>query len=258
MGGGTPSGSTSSSSQATIAPELQPLYSQTGTNVMAQQTENPLSQFNISSPMGVAEMTNLQNYGASLVPQLAQTPGAENLATGYAMYAPYAAGRTATGEGIATNPAITAQLENYRQNVLPGVQNQMALAGLGRSSSLGNAMALGEASMLPALYESQLAREQGALTSQAEMYGQMVPQLTALGAQETGRLGQAITAAETVGGTQQATEQAKLQAEYQDMLRRQALAEEALYTPFNQLVSTGAIGQLSSGTSSQSGGGMFK
>ena len=195
------------------------------------------------------------------MPLLNDTPEAEALALQYAKEAPGLAGTVASGAGIENDPAIKAQVANYYANTVPQLQNYYATAGLGRSSSLGNAEALGLSSMLPSLYESQLAREQGAIESQASTMAGLVSSLTGMGAQDTTRLKTAIDEAEAVGGTQQQTEQAGYTAEYQDYLRRQALAEEALYTPFNDLVAAGSIGQVSDSSGTQEGttsGGLFK
>jgi hypothetical protein len=120
----------------------------------------------------------------------------------------------------------------------PQIQNQMGLAGLGKSSSLANALVLGKSSYMLPLIQDYLGREQQTLQNQATMYGQMVPQLASLGAQETNRTLQAINAALQTGGTLRAAAQEPLTAAYQDFLRRQALSEEALF-PFRETLTAG-------------------
>jgi len=80
---------------------------------------------------------------------------------------------------------------------------------------------------------------------------------------------QGINAMMQAGGLERGISQASLDAIYKDMLRQQALSEEALYTPMGMLFPS-AIGQdlVSSGTynsqtlgssdQSSSGGGLFK
>lgn len=90
----------------------------------------------------------------------------------------------AKGEGIATNPAITAALDAFRRNVEPGLVDRMSLAGLGRSTATADAIADQQANLVVPLIQDELSREQQAIG-----------------------------------------------AEYNDFLRRQGLAEQALFTP---------------------------
>jgi hypothetical protein len=108
----------------------------------------------------------------------------------------------------------------------------MGLAGLGKSSSLANALALGKASQLSPLILDYINREQNALNRESDMYAGLMPQFTALGGMQTSREQAAISDAMQAGGTLRGIEQEPLTAQYQDFLRRQALSEQALFVPF--------------------------
>ena len=196
-----------------------------------------------ANPMAVAGESPLQQWAGENVTSLANTPLTEQLAAEYAVLAPYAAGRMATGAGVGTDPGVLAASEAFEDLMAPAIQNQMGLAGLGKSSSLANSLALAKSQYMLPLVQDYLAREQTALQSQAQMYGAMVPQLGTLGMQETSRLSQALTQAEQMGGTRRSIEQEANVANYQDFLRQQALAEEALF-PYKDIL-TASIGPAS-------------
>ena len=265
MGGGSTTTQTGSSNTSTMPqiknPAVKALINSSATGVTNEQAAAPLTQYNAPNPMQIAPFNTLQTSGANLIPSLTASQPAQELALQYAQQAPGIAGTVPTGAGIATDPAIQAQVADYYKNSVPQIQNQYALSGLGNSSSLGNAEAMGLSNMLPSLYSAQLNREQQASLAEASTMSGLVNPLEGIAQNNVGNVNTAIGQSEAIGGTQQQTLQAQYQAQYQDFLRQQALSEQALYTPFADLVPAGTIGQSSTGTSSGSSstsGGLFK
>lgn len=105
-----------------------------------------------------------------------------------------------SGETVANDPAIAAAIEAFQQNVQPGLQDRLSLMGLGRSSTAANALAKAQADLiLPLIVEGQ-QREERALDRELGV------------------------------------KQAAIGQEYNDYLRRQGLAEQALFVPFGSFV----------------------
>lgn len=227
-----------------------------------QQTPNFLSP----QVQQIAPLTDLEQQAISMTPGLAQTPEAELLAMLYAQQA----GQAPSSEqywapgAFEASPYYNTAYGAFQSGALPTIENQMALSGLGRSSSAADAIAQGWSQMLPTALsqyatqyvEPQMGREENAL---ARMAG-LVPSLGAIGTQDTARQLQAINAMFQGGGLQRTVEQSALDAMYADILRQQALAEEALFTPMGLLFpsSIGQMGSSSTSTSGKSGGGLFK
>jgi hypothetical protein len=134
--------------------------------------------------------------------------------------------RRVTGSNLATSPSMAAARNAYETSVLPGVENTAAVSGLGRSTALTNARAASEAAYLQPTIEAELAREERGNQNEAQML------LSQIQAELSG------------GGLERGIEQQGYTAEQQDALRRQAIAEEALFQPMGQLLPS-AIGQSS-------------
>ena len=228
------------------------------------ETKQLTPNYLAANPMQTAGLDPLQDWAAQNVTNLTNTPQGEQIAAQYGALAPLLAGRMATGAGAATDPAVLAAQAAFEKLTAPQIENQMGLAGLGKSSSLGNAMSLGNAQMLTPLIMDYINREQSALTNQANMYASLMPQFSALGGAETARMLNALNDAMQIGGVRRGVAQEPLTAEYQDFLRRQALAEQALFVPFGATAgaSIGPAGksesQGSTVGSSQMSQGMFK
>ena len=249
MGGGgkstTTQGSTgqqtsSSESHIEIPSELKPLYTQSASGMMNLQNLSPLwgggaggsTNYLAANPMQTAGADPLQTWAAEGVKGLGDQTEAEKVAMQYGLKASSLAGRMATGAGAATDPAVLAASDAFEKLMAPGIENQMGLAGLGKSSSLANALALGKSSQMAPLITDYINREQNALNNEANMYAGLMPQFTALGGVETSREQAALNDAMQIGGTMRGIEQEPLTAQYQDFLRRQALSEQALFVPF--------------------------
>lgn len=226
-------------------------YYNPGDVTTTQTTPNFLS----SNPMQTAPVNPLQLWAAQMSPDIYNTPDTELQARLYATMAPSLAGRMATGAGVGTDPAILEAVKTFEANMAPQIENQMGLAGLGKSSSLANSLALAKSNYMLPLIQDYINREQGVLANEANMYASMVPQLTTLGGSETTRRLQAINAAMQGGTTLRAIEQEPLTAQYQDFLRRQALAEQALFVPFGA-TATASIGPESQYSQTSSGSGV--
>jgi hypothetical protein len=206
VGGGT----NQTTRQKTELPaELQPLTRASAERVMALQDQAPVAPFLAQTPQRVPGLSATQQRG------VAEIPGLFDLA-----------GRKVTGANLESSPSMRAARQAFTTAIEPRIVNQQTLAGLGRSTAVPGALAQAEAQYLTPLIESELAREERGLERES---GQ--------------RLG-AINAALTGGGLERGVEQERAAAEQQDMLRRQALAETALFTPFGQLAPS-TIGQVS-------------
>jgi hypothetical protein len=111
--------------------------------------------------------------------------------------------------------------------IQPGIENSATLSGLGRSTALENAKAATEAQTVLPLFQGEQARRDAMIQQGLQ-----------------------------AGDVQRSVEQATYNSQQQDLLRRQALAEQALFGPLGQLPST--FGNITSGTTTTSGGGLFK
>jgi hypothetical protein len=68
-----------------------------------------------------------------------------------------------TGKNLASDPAIAAANTTFRRAMMPMIQNQAALAGLGRSNALTNATAAQQAQTLLPLIQGGLQREESGI-----------------------------------------------------------------------------------------------
>lgn len=238
-------------SKATIPQEYSALSSQTGGNIAALQ-RGP------QAPLSPEDRTSLQNeydqrYKASIESgqpdsQLdilnqrlngPQDPGwiAEFAESNPTQIAPLSGtqGRSLdllnTNLSDATKPLeessiVQAGNRYFDTSIAPGIENSATLSGLGRSTALEAGRSAAEAqTMLPLLQQEQARRD--------------------------AMIGQGFTG----GDIERGVEQQGYNAEAQDMLRRQALAETALFSPLTGLPSV--TGQTGSTTQSGSGG-LFK
>jgi hypothetical protein len=107
-----------------------------------------------------------------------------------------------TGENIEGSKSYQAARQAFAQSQLPLIQNQAALAGLGRSSAMTNAIAHGNAqAMLPQI-ENELAREERGIGRQLQGTSQAMQNLLGIGGQALGSHNAAIQAG-LQGGAQQ-------------------------------------------------------
>jgi hypothetical protein len=154
-----------------------------------------------------------------------------------------------------------AATDQYNKIVAPQITAQMALSGLGHSTGLANALALGGTQMGTSLAQTQEQAQQanqqaalqqylGDLSSRTQLGSATIGSNTQkylgnLGAQQNsiqdminlGQLnnaqqGQAISALGETGGVEQGNQQASLDAMYNDFLRRAAASQFAVGTPF--------------------------
>ena len=201
-GGG---GTTTTSTQATIAPELRGLFSQTGDLLqglqMGEETGSVLDQFMQSFPQFIPQAS--QGQRDIMGRQRERAFGSMmTLPEQYAMMQ----SNELVGGPIGSSPATQAAMAA----ATPGIENQMEMAGLGRSGALPQALA----SAYGPIVAQEIAGRQA-----------MVPQFLNLGKTLTERestlLGEAGTSEEA--NRQLMAQQA--QADTQDMLRRQNLAQ---------------------------------
>jgi len=128
----------------------------------------------------------------------------------------------ARNTSLEESPIVKAGQRYFEKSIAPGIVNQSTLAGLGRSTALTNSLAAADAqTALPLLQGEQARRDQ--LINQGFQGGDI----------------------------ERGVEQAGYNSQAADALRRQGIAEQALFGPLGQLPST--FGQ----TVKNSSGGMF-
>lgn len=161
-----------------------------------------------------------------------------------------AAGQRVQSADIFNDPAIANVLKNFEQVGAEPIRDSAALAGLGHSSALTNSMGQAEQSMLTPLYldsinreqqrlqnvtgatENELNRRQASDFNVSNTHNQMIQNLLGLQGQQYGQQAGAAQAQLGAGGIQRGVEQQGNEAQYNDFLRQQALAEQAVGMPF--------------------------
>jgi hypothetical protein len=126
-----------------------------------------------------------------------------------------------TSGPIGSSPSTQAGMAAFQQNVLPTLQNELGAMGLGRSGIAGEQIQKAATSAAVPLIQQEIANRQAGIGQ----YGNIAQQMAGLGQQNLSNMGTAAGMATSLGGTQQQTAQASLDAPYQDWLRRQALAQ---------------------------------
>jgi len=182
-----------------------------------------------------------------------------------------------TGDNIANDPALLNQQQVFKATTMPTISNQMGAMGLGRSGAAGNAMANAWAQQATPLMQDAAARQERGIDRQVQGsmgagqgYMSGANNLTnqwsnrnqqrnmginaQLGAGQLGlgagdqfynqKMGVADRA-QAWGEQERQMNQDQYNAWHDDFLRRQGLAEQALFAPFGQMANT--IGQQSSG-----------
>lgn len=265
-GGGSKGTSTTTNN---IPPELSGLTSQTAGKIAYAQDlpEFSINQFGAPKPINVPGLSGNQQRAISGAQNIGAMPQGEGLAygsladaEGYAGQSslPYASqsGR-ATGGTLATDPSIAAAFNAFQSQVKPGIESDYGLMGLGRSTHVGDAVSRGAASQMLPVIQASLAREQAA--NEARIGREMGAEEGRIGRQTSTSLNQAgqyaglggadvnrrlaeLNALLTTGGLQRGVEGEQASADYQDMLRRQSLAEQATF---------GTLGQTPSSLGSQ-------
>jgi hypothetical protein len=173
------------------------------------QQANPLTAYGTASPLKVAPLSAREQQAYEMIPQLGEIGR-----------------RKVTGANIQASPSFQAANQAYETAIQPTIENQSVLSGLGRSTALTNASAAARAQYLQPTIEAELGREERGNQTEAQM---LLSQI------------QALTGA---GGTERGITQAEYEAQKADELRRQALAEEAVYQPLGALTPS-TIGQAS-------------
>lgn len=244
-GGG---GRGSSTQTANVPPELSGLYSSTGQNVTALQGQAPLSQFLDPNPTQVAPLSGTQQNAVNLTNRnlnQAQSP----LSSAESVQAAYGLAPTPETGNLEDSQIAQAGQRYFSSEMRPGIENSATMQGLGRSTSLSNALAAAEgATMLPLMQGEQSRRD----AQQMQRAGLVMPQYNVEQGRRDAMIGQGLQA----GDVERAVTQEGYNATATDALRRQGISEQALFGPLGQLPST--IGQSTTSKTKSSGGGMFK
>ncbi len=125
------------------------------------------------------------------------------------------------------SPIVQAGHNYFQHSIAPGITGQATLSGLGRSTANTNALAAAEAqTALPLLQGEQARRDQ------------------------------MITQGMGVGDTERGVQQDINNAEATDFMRRQNIAEQALFGPLGNMPSSLGSTTVQSSKNSKSGGGL--
>src|SRR5262245_45101628 len=206
MGGGT---RTTTKQEPQVPSNVQNLTESSTRAAEAYQQAAPLTGFAGESPLKVAPLSAREEAGYAKIPQIGEIGR-----------------RKVTGANIQSSPSFQAANEAYNTAIRPGVENRAAVSGLGRSTALTNADAAARAAYLQPTVEGELAREERG--NQNEMNATLAE----------------IQAGTGAGATERGIQQAGYEAVLNDLLRRQALSEQAVYQPFGQIAPS-TIGQQS-------------
>lgn len=158
-----------------------------------------------------------------------------------------------TGESLGKDKAIQAAQDRFASAMLPMIQNQAAMAGLGRSNTMTNAISAQQAQTMLPLIQEGLAREERGIGRRLDEAGQRASGLLQLGqatkqgllqgsGQMQGLAGEKFQRALTqMGALQQAGEskrgvrQEQLDARFNERMRRLGQYEQALSGPLGMV-----------------------
>lgn len=248
MGGSSSKGTTTTENK--IPQELSGLTTQTAARIgeIQKQPGFDPSIYGSTMPVQVPGLSANQRLAGMWAQNVGNQPGGESAAYNTLGNAGGYAGQSgqATGGTLATDPSMAAAYNAFRTTTMPDIQRQYGLMGLGNSSLMGDAIARGAASTLYPATEAALQREQSAKEAQiGRQTGTALSaagQYAGLGQNEVARRLAEVQALSGTGATERQAESERAQAEYADMLRRQALSES---------MTTGILGALPSSLGSQ-------
>jgi len=129
------------------------------------------------------------------------------------------------------NPLVQAQKQAFMASILPEIQNQMAVAGLGRSSSAADAVANAWAQMLPSVFESELGREERRIERGLGARQGLANYLAGAGGQYFQRQQAQYGALRDIGDWYQNYLQSRADTRNEEIGRLQGIAENALFQP---------------------------
>jgi hypothetical protein len=129
------------------------------------------------------------------------------------------------------NPLVQAQKQAFMASMLPEIQNQMAVAGLGRSSSAADAVANAWAQMLPSVFESELGREERRIERGLGARQGLANYLAGAGGQYFQRQQAQYGALRDIGDWYQNYLQSRADARNDEIRRLQGIGENALFQP---------------------------
>ena len=214
-GGGGGRTNTTTTNQVNVPPAVQELQSSVLPQVTQAANNLPLTSFQGAMPTAVQPMSGAQSAAVDTLTGQLNAP--INPATAAATYGLLNTALSPAGTDPASQAGIAAIENQYQTRTLPSVQNQMALAGLGRSDALGasinDARAQTTAAEVPLIQQS-VQNQIGALQPLAAQ-GQYLQGLPVQQAQT------AFQAQEA----QRQLQQAQLQEQQQNFLRNQAITE---------------------------------
>jgi len=254
MGKGDSSGNSTTVSE--IPAELKGIALKSANSIGQLQDDLPAGEFTNRNPVRIAPLSgtqqqasnamsrNLTNAYDTPLDQSAYVQAGNNLAKNNLFYTDSSGGlekggvieagkRWATDNPMDQSDIVQAGNRYFDTSIAPGIQNSATLSGLGRSTAAEAARSAAEAStMLPLLQGEQARRdtllsgEQGrrdTLFRDEQQRGQ-----SALNAEQQ-RRDAMIDQGLRVGDAERAVTQSEYNADQSDFIRRQALAEQALF-----------------------------
>lgn len=242
---------TSSTTSSELSPEMQALFGVVTPQVQSTLEAQPLSTLLEPAPQQVAPYSPLQNLATAQAGKLATMPlvpttvsqeqalltSPESAATQYLLDTV----KSPVGSSTATDQAYQA-LETL---ITPTIENEAALAGLGNSTALTDALALAMAEatvpLLTSDIEAKTAAVQPLMDVGATIEGRPTTEYNALFTQAANTF--------DVGEQQRLLQQAVYDALYADYLRRAGLTEGLVTTTLGGLIPS----QIASTTATEGG-----
>lgn len=266
-------GSTNVNQTANIPDELKPLVNGSVGWTLGLQNALPLSQFTQYNPAGTADLSDLQKFGMEQTPGLSQWAQSNPyLTSAFGNFAemPEIASRPVsnpaaeqaalaqlnqlTSGPIGSSPYTQQGMEAWKQFTLPQVQNEAALAGLGRSGPYIENVLKSQTQALMPLLQQEIGNREASVgqlggIAGAETARELLPRqqtLDALGstgnqmvnlAQMTfTQKSQAIEEALRAGQISRDVAQQQSDAARQEFMRLQSLSEAGTLGPLGQIL----------------------
>lgn len=261
-------GSSETTQRAQIPDELKPLINDSVATARGLQVGLPLGDFAQWGPRGVADLSPLQAYGLQNIPGLFNEERASQGAWNALEAVPELAARPVetppaelgqlaqlwetTSGPIGSSPATRSGMEAWRQTVLPTVQNEMALMGLGRSGPALEEIARSQTGALTPLLQQEIENRMRSVPMLGDVASaqtartlhprdqtinallQSIPMATTLGESMFSQRATAIEQALRGGQITREVAQQEFDAANEEKNRLQALSEAASLGPLGQ------------------------
>jgi hypothetical protein len=198
------------------------------------------------NPREIADASIDQKRAGQMALQMAKPSQGESAAWGGLGNLFGQQGRMATGAGMAQDAGVNAAYDTFETFSKPMIEDSYSAMGLGRSADKGEALSLGLADMLQPATQDYLARETGMIDRDTNIAGQGTQFGLGLANQELARQGQSFDALSQSGDKQRSIKQERMDAPYNDFMRRAAMGESSITGPMGGIVPSSIGSQVTS------------